>query len=141
MSTQVTHKLNWNGPALRAQVVEAVVLGVTRFGLHHETLAKGKLVKGRGKVTATLQRSIHAADPSYNFAGDDVPPSTSSPERGGKEANISEVDGKVAVAVGSGLVYARRIENLYGYMEESHAEALPQLPVLIEQAAQEKGLA
>lgn len=141
MSTQVTHKLNWNGPALRGQVVEAIVGGVQEFGLTHETKAKSKLRKGRGVLTGTLRRSIHAGALDYNYAEDEYPPSNQTPEQGGQMPDVAERDGVVGVAVGSGQPYARKIEALYAYMAESHAEALTELPGILEKHVAKAGLA
>lgn len=132
MASKVTHKLDWRGAALRSQVVETVVAGVQEFGLTHERRAKGKLYKGHGVLTGTLRRSIHADEIGADFGGSD--------SEGGQLPNVSEKDGAVGVAVGSGLVYAGRIEELYGYMAESHVETLPELPGILEKHAAKRGL-
>lgn len=90
------------------------------IGLRVEAEAKRELQPGHGVETGTLRRSIHAAEPGYAFAGDDVAPSDSSPERGGGEV-AGERDGdKIMVAVGSGLVYALAVHQGHGSFEGYH---------------------
>lgn len=133
-------KLIWNGEVVKAQVIEVIVDGVTEFGLEHETAAKGMLYHGHGKVTATLQRSIHAAAPSYQFAADDVPPAPGTPERGGQGLSIKRDGDKVGVMVGSGMRYARRIEQMYGYIANSHARVAGQIAGIMNKHAARRGL-
>lgn len=133
------YKLDWKGVQCRAQVVGAVKVGLGRFGLVHETEAKRELGPGHGVLTGTLRRSVHSAAPSYDFSGDDTKASSSSPERGGN-AGAEVVSTSVIVAVGSGMRYAKRIEEMYGYIQKGHERARPQLDGLIEQAAREAGL-
>lgn len=133
------YRLDWKGAKCKEQVVGAVKVGLGRFGLVHETEAKRELGPGHGVLSGTLRRSIHSAKPAYNFGGDDVPPSSGSPERGGAAA-AEVVGAKVIVSVGSGMVYARAIEEMYGYVQKGHERALPQLNGLLEQAASEAGL-
>lgn len=130
-------KLVWMGQQVRADVVAAVEAGVTEFGLVHEREAKRELYPGHGKLTGTLQRSTHAATPSYQFAADDVP---NGPERGGQGLAIREQGGKVGVMVGSGMRYARRIEQMYGYVTNSHARVAGQILGILNKHAQRRGL-
>ena len=132
--------LNWKGAETRAKVVAAIVSGLGEFGLKHETAAKGQLQPGHGVLTGTLRRSIHSAATQYDFAGDDLPPTTTSPDRGGQEVVLQEEGGRVTVVVGSGMIYARKMEELYGYMQNSHNQILPQLIPTIEKHAAAKGL-
>lgn len=135
-----SYRLDWKGPQVRELVVAAVKDGLAEFGLRHETEAKRGLQPGRGVLTGTLRRSLHAAGTAYDFAGDDVKPSENTPERGGQTADLAEQDGKITVVVGSGMVYARRIEELYAYLQNSHNQVLPQLMPSIERAAAGRGL-
>lgn len=134
------YRLDWRGAQVRAQVVAAVTDGLAEFGLRHETEAKRELTPGRGVLTGTLRRSIHSAGVSYNFAGDDVTPTPGSPERGGQMAAIAESGGKVAVVTGSGMRYARTIEERYAYLKNSYTRVLPQLPAVLEKHGRLKGL-
>lgn len=133
------YTLNWKGDACREQVVAAIVSGLNEFGLRHETASKGQLSPGHGVLTGTLRRSIHAAAPGYAWAGDDVNPSSSSPERGG-QAGATEEAGRVVVAVGSGMSYARIIEERYGYVEQGHNAVKGQLLGIIAAHAAAMGL-
>lgn len=126
--------------ALRADVVAAVADGLSEMGMTHERLAKSRLRKGRGVVTGTLRRSIHAADVNYDFSSDNVIPSAASPERGGRVAEPTESSGTLTISVGSGLVYARRIDDLYGYLTGTHKQAAAELPAAIEKHAKRRGL-
>lgn len=133
------YKLDWRGAQCKAQVTGAIRVGLSRFGLVHETEAKRELSPGRGVLTGTLRRSTHAAAPSYDFGSDDVTPSRDTPERGGNA--VAEVVGtSVIVVVGSGMRYAKRIEELYAYVQKGHERALPQLEGLLNAAAREAGL-
>lgn len=82
---------------------------------------KKTIINSHGVVTGTLRRSIHAARHGYNFSSDNVIPSESSPERGGKVVSASEVrEGTYAVDLGSGLVYAMSIHQGWGSFEGYH---------------------
>lgn len=130
-------KLIWNGEVVKAQVVGAIVDGLTEFGLTHEREAKRELYPGHGKLTGTLQRSVHAAAPSYQFAVDDVP---DGPERSGQGLSVKRDGDKVSVMVGSGMRYARRIEQMYGYIANSHARVAGQIAGIMNKHAARRGL-
>lgn len=132
--------MDWQGAACREQVAGAVQAGLTEFGLRHEGEAKSELKKGRGVVTGTLRRSVHSAEPTYNFAADDVQPNPGSPERGGSGGQAAIEGDVVSILVGSGLVYARVIEDRYAYMSQSHARVLPDLVGILEKHAAARGL-
>ena len=132
--------LIWKGDALKQDILAAIADGVTEFGLAHETAAKGELSPKHGVVTGTLRRSIHAATPTYAFSQDNVPPSNSSPERSGRGGGARIFKNKVSIMVGSGLVYARRIEDLYGYIVGSHQQISGRLEGIIGKHAAKRGL-
>lgn len=132
--------LKWKGDEVQKQVIAAIVDGVTEFGLTHETEAKRELTPGHGVLSGTLRRSIHAASPDYNFGGDDLPPTPNSPERSGAGLDVQQRGIRVAVTVGSGMVYARYIENLYSYMVNSHQRIIGKLPEIIRKHAARNGL-
>jgi hypothetical protein len=135
-----TARLVWKGPAVRQKVVTAVISGLQEFALTHETEAKSELQPRRGVVTGTLRRSIHAANPEYSYQKDHVLSSPSTPERGRGTPQLAERGGKVAVVVGSGMRYARRIENRYSYMMRSYGRMLPRLEPIIRKHAKRQGL-
>lgn len=101
-------------------MAQKLAAAVGEIGLRIEAEAKRELQPGHGVLTGTLRRSIHAADPGYDFAGDDVAPSDSSPERGGQDvAGVPDGD-KIVVVVGSGLVYALAVHQGHGSFEGYH---------------------
>jgi hypothetical protein len=109
-------KLSWYGPAVLLQVKESAGKGLGMIGLATEGEAKKELRAGHGKVTGTLQRSIHSANPTYGFSGDNVKPSAKTPERGGRVAEPGMVGNRITILVGSGMRYALKIHNLYRYL-------------------------
>jgi hypothetical protein len=125
--------LNWRGD----QVVEAVKNNVSQalvvFGLTAEGYAKKELQKGHGVVTGTARRSIHLAEPGYNWRGDDVVPSKSSPNRGGQMVSISGL----RLQIGSGLCYALALHQGHGGFPGYHfltigvRHAKPQMPQIL----------
>ena len=114
-------RLEWKGAEFRGQVVDAIAAGLTEFGIRHESEAKRQLVPGQGVLTGTLRRSIHAAGPSYNFAADDLPPASGTPERAGTGGEAEEVGGSVVISVGSGMSYARAQDQRARRREEKRA--------------------
>jgi hypothetical protein len=132
--------VHWTGDQVRAQVVGALRDSLVEFGLYHEGLAKGQLRKGRGVVTGTLRRSIHAAGSAYNFGRDNVRPSAGSPEMGGAGLTVEEKNKRLSVLVGSGMRYARKIDGLYAYLTGTYPPAQAQLFTIILKHAAARGL-
>lgn len=130
------YRLNWRGAQIVSTVIAAVEGGVTEFGLVHETEAKRELYPGHGKLTGTLQRSIHSAGAGYDWGGDSV---SNGPERGGS-GRASVQGSRISTVVGTGMKYGRRIEDLYGYMQRSHERVLPRLPDILNKHATRRGL-
>lgn len=96
----------WRGTEITQLVAQNVAAALGEFGLRAERHAKHELQKGHGVITGTLRRSIHTAGPSYNWSGDNLEPSTASPERGGQNTQ-AEIQGvKITLSLGSGLRYA-----------------------------------
>ncbi len=101
-------------------MAQKLAAAVGEIGLRIEAEAKRELQPGHGVLTGTLRRSIHAGAPDYAFAGDDVEPSDSSPERGGGDvAGVRDGD-RIMVAVGSGLVYALAVHQGHGSFAGYH---------------------
>ncbi len=97
------------------QLSEEQLAGVmTEFALTAEGEGKKELTKGHGVITGTLRRSEHVAEPGYNFAADDVEPSNSTPERGGRLITALKERNRFILALGSGLIYALRIHQGWG---------------------------
>ena len=115
-----TYDLDWHGEEV-VKIAEGNLEKIlAEFTLTAEGEAKKELVKGHGVETGTLRRSIHAADADYDFSGDDVEPSASSPERGGKEIKPTKSEHRFLTALGSGLVYAMRIHQGWGVFTGYH---------------------
>ena len=116
----MTYDLNWRGEEVVRLCEEKAVEIMAEFVLIAEGESKKTLAKGHGVITGTLRRSIHAEDADYNFGGDNVAPSGSSPERGGRGI-VPKKDGhRVIAALGSGLVYAMRIHQGWGKFPGYH---------------------
>jgi hypothetical protein len=118
-------KIKWKGKQVIEKVQSGLSKGLVKWGLRVEGDAKRSLQPseqdeggnwvpggGHGVRTGTLRRSIHLADPGYNWQTDNVAPSTSSPEKGG-QTPTGKVDskGKVTVQLGSGLEYAQPVHQ------------------------------
>lgn len=112
--------LNWKGDEVGRNVREGLKAGLTEFGLRCETAAKRRLQPGHGVRTGTLRRSLHIAEPGYSWQGDNVPPSSGSPERGGKVAAAGEKGSKLSMELGSGLEYAMAVHQGHGSFEGYH---------------------
>jgi hypothetical protein len=99
--------LKWRGPQAGQAVLEQVVVpAMTEFGLEAEAESKKELRKGHGVLTGTARRSIHTAEPGYDWGQDDVEPSGGAPERGGRKARARILKVRVTIQLGSGLKYA-----------------------------------
>lgn len=109
------------------------------FGLMVEGNSKKELRRGHGVLTGTLRRSIHTAEPTYNWAADDVEPTNNAPERGGKFVEAAVTQRRLSLLVGSGLVYALKIHNGFGgfpgyhYLTIGLSKSKPKLNGIIDQ--------
>jgi hypothetical protein len=119
-----------------------------RFGLHVEACSKKVLQKGHGVLTGTLRRSIHTAEPGYDWSQD----ASAVTIKGKREKGASyTLGGKLVVAVvrerrvsllvGSGLKYALKIHNGFGgfpgyhYLTLGLKKATPDLPKFLKEVA------
>ena len=108
-------RLNWLGDRVYKNVIDQVVIpAMSDFALDVEGSSKRQLRPGHGKLTGTMQRSIHAAEPGYAWSKDDVPPGRSSPQRGGKKVLAKLIGNRVSILVGSGLKYALPLHQGHG---------------------------
>ena len=113
--------LKWNGEEVVQLCEEQLRAIMNEAGLVAEGEAKRELRKGHGVVTGTLRRSIHTAQPDYNFAADDVKAAAGTPERGGKAIDaVKDGSNRFAVAVGSGLRYAMKVHQGWGNFQGYH---------------------
>jgi len=130
-------RLVWRGNQVQADVEQGLAAGLAEFGLRCEAAAKKRLQPGHGVKTGTLRRSIHTATPGYTWAGDDVLPSPSTPERGGQETSPAERGGKLTLELGSGMEYAMAVHQGHGdfsgyhFLTEAVAEEAPRLPAIL----------
>lgn len=113
------YELDWRGDEVKQIVLEHGAEIIAEFGLTVEGESKKELSKGHGVETGTARRSIHTALPGYDWGGDDVEPSNSSPERGDAQV-VPDINGsKLTIEVGSGLKYALPLHqghhNFSGY--------------------------
>lgn len=103
--------LRWKGDAVFKDTQDAAEAALQTFDLRLEGDSKKELRKGHGVLTGTLRRSIHAANPSYLWASDDVEASDDTPERGGNKPKIEKRGLTLWGSVGSGLVYALAVHQ------------------------------
>lgn len=133
---KLNHKLVWNSVEVVNQVLKNTGEAYTEFGLLVEAEAKKELQKGHGVLTGTLRRSIHLAEPGYDWKGDNVS-AKEGPERGGKKVTALTAFGKVTLLIGSGLDYALPVHQGHGNFEGYHyltnalAKVKPELPAII----------
>ena len=114
------YKLNWTGEAAIEQVLDKVAKGFGKFGLRVEGEAKKELQPFHGVKTGTLRRSVHAADPDYDWTGDDENPSSGSTVRGGVLVEAVRKRRGIVIAVGSGLKYAMPVHQGHHSFEGYH---------------------
>jgi hypothetical protein len=114
------YSLNWKGDEVKRQVIENSAKAMSEFGLRVEAESKKQLKRGHGVMTGTLRRSIHSAQPGYDWAGDDVEPSKGTSELGGQQVSLEPDGDQVTVEVGSGLVYAMAVHQGHDYWTGYH---------------------
>ncbi len=97
---------SWRGDQIVNAVKQNVAKGLGKFALRVEGHSKKELRRGHGVRYGTLRRSIHVAEPGYNWGADDVPAGPQTPELGG-QVFVAVINGrKVTIQVGSGIRYA-----------------------------------
>ena len=113
------HFRKWNGPKVTLAVQGNMAKALGKFGLVAEGFSKKELYKGHGVITSTLRRSIHTAQPGYDWAGDNQDPEAGAPERGGASTEAAIVGNRISLQLGSGLIYALAVhqghDNFAGY--------------------------
>lgn len=132
--------LEWYGDDVYKMVETALRNALTEFALKHETAAKGKVRAGRGVITGTYRRSIHAATPNYSFSRDNVKPSKRTPERGGRSQVVTIQGKKIVTQVGSGMIYAMVLEKRYGPIMGGYKDVKGEFPSIIQKHAAKQGL-
>jgi hypothetical protein len=135
--SKTTVEIKWNGDQLAKASQEMLEQIMVEFGLVAEGEAKKELHKGHGVLTGTLRRSIHIAEDDYDYGQDNVEPSASSPERGGKPVKVTRSGRQISISLGSGLSYALSIHQGWGkfagyhYLENGTENAKKQLDAII----------
>lgn len=133
MSDKVT--VEWNGGGTREELERRLKLAMRDLGLEIEARAKGILQPGRGVLTGTLRRSVHAAGADYDFGRDDTEAGPRTPERGNRQFDPTIQDGRIIIAVGSGMKYAAAVEKRLGYLIAGREAAVKRLPEFVEKYA------
>lgn len=110
----------WRGKEVTAEVAQNVALALGELALRAEGYSKKELEKGHGVETGTLRRSIHTAQPSYVWIGDNVKPSRATPERGSKQVKAAVNGSRITVQLGSGLSYALAVHQGHGSFKGYH---------------------
>lgn len=125
-------EVHWEGPEATELIIQALKDALTEIGLRIESEAKKQLYPGHGKVTGTLQRSIHAASPNHPFQSENVTPDRSTPERGQGRVEPELRGDTLWVAVGTGMEYALFIHTLYQYLTTALNMVAPQAMGIVE---------
>ena len=137
-SARKAYRLVWRGQQVVKDVTDNVAEAWTEFGLTVERNSKAQLVKGHGVISGTLRRSIHMAQPGYNWTGDNVLPDPGSPERGRRRIKPLEDGDHLRLQVGSGMIYALAVELGHGtfagyrYLRNGLAQARRDLPQILQ---------
>lgn len=125
--------LKWRGPEVVKAVANNVAKAFGKFSLRVVGHSMKELERGHGVETGTLRRSIHAAQPGYNWGADDVKPSPQSPNRNGMKFDAVINGKKITIQVGSGLKYALPVHQGhhsfagYHYLTNGLEKAKPEL--------------
>jgi hypothetical protein len=125
--------VNWKGGLAEGQIEQALSAALVEVGQRIEGEAKKQLYPGHGKVTGTLQRSIHAASADYSFRNDHIKPGTGSPERGGGAPIPRRSGNRLVIAVGTGMEYAMMVHLRYGYLRVAFNKVQPRVLEIVRQ--------
>lgn len=96
----------WRGKEVTDAVKKNVAEALGEFGLRAEGYSKRELRKGHGVITGTLRRSIHTAQPGYNWGSD-----TGASEAGGRAVDGVAQGDRITLELGSGLKYAMAVHQ------------------------------
>lgn len=127
----------WLGKQVTQQVAKNVSVALGEFALRAEYHAKKELRKGHGVITGTARRSIHTAQPGYNWPADHVEAAQGSPERGGKKIDALIKGNRITVQLGSGLGYSLALHQGHHGFQGYHFltigvdKAKPELPMVL----------
>lgn len=133
------HFRKWNGKQVTLAVQQNMAQALGKFGLVAESFSKKELKKGHGVLTGTLRRSIHTAQPGYDWSGDDAPAGAGTSELGGNATDAAIEGSRVALQLGSGLVYALPVHQGhhsfggYHYLVNGVEKAKAQMPGILKE--------
>lgn len=129
-------RLIWKGEELLAEMTSRLSDAVVEIDLRIEEVAKQELYPGHGLVTGTLRRSIHAAEPGYNWGRD-----VRGGDMGGQPFEPEIRKFKITGVVGSGLVYAMPVHQGhhsfggYHFITNAYNKVNPQVPGIVKKHA------
>ena len=127
----------WRGKQIGEAVAKNVAAAMGELGLRAEGYSKKELRKGHGVETGTLRRSIHTAQPGYNWSADNVKPKSGTPERGGRAVDALIESKKITIQLGSGLGYALPVHqghhsfSGYHYLTNGVDKTKPEVPAVL----------
>lgn len=137
-------RLNWKGEQVTEEVLKNVAQILGEFGLRAEGHSKRELRKGHGVLTGTLRRSIHIAQPGYDWASDAAIVTIKGKRENGSSYTLggSQTEGRiegsrVTLQLGSGLNYALPVHQGhhsfqgYHFLTNGVNKAKPELPAII----------
>lgn len=132
--TTKTYRIEWQGDNVAELVKAAVKVGLAAWAEYHEDAARA----AAPELTGRLIRSIHAAAPSHNWAGDFSP--GRGDDLGGIPVEPDENGSVIAVAVGTGLFYGAFQEKRQAFVARSHDQTIGRLDGELEAAGKAAGL-
>lgn len=135
------YRLDWRGDNVQREAVNVLVGATLELAGRWETAAKKSVRPGRGVITGTYRRSLHYANPGYDFASDNVKPAPGSPERSGQGGGPEVRGDLISLLLGSGLNYARKLEGFYSPVVGAFDQVRGQFLDIIEAHAKKRGLA
>lgn len=133
----MAHYKKWRGKEVTRAVANNVAATLGEFALRAEGHAKKELRKGHGVITGTARRSIHTAQPGYEWQKDNVEPGAGTPELGGQQVDASIQGSNITVQLGSGLGYALPLHQGhdgfqgYHYLSIGLDKTRPELPGIL----------
>ena len=134
----------WRSKEIVQKVSENVSKAMGEIALRAEGHSKRELRKGHGVVSGTLRRSIHTAQPGYDWSKDGASVTIkgkrakgSSFTLGGKLIDALIESKKITIQLGSGLGYALPVHqghhsfSGYHYLTNGVDKAKPELPAVL----------
>lgn len=134
----------WRGKEITKAVQQNVAGAMGEFALRAEGHSKKELRKGHGVITGTLRRSIHTAQPGYDWGRDAASVTIKGKRTKGSSFTLGgqlvdaliEAD-RITIQLGSGLGYALPVHqghhsfDGYHFIENGVEKARPELPAVL----------